>query len=73
MTAGPRTDLCNIFDGSTEGRFDSLMATYFFTSTDMQNYPPGTYTFSLTGSAGMKVASATWDMILVDPCPEYDF
>lgn len=30
MTAGPRQDLCNIVDGTTEGSFDSTSGDYYF-------------------------------------------
>ena len=73
VTTGLRIDLCSIIDGSTESNFDPTTATYFFTSTDMQNFEPGTYTFTFSGTVGSQSDSATWDLILVDPCPEYDF
>ena len=69
MISGPRTDLCSIIDGSTQGVFDSITGNYEFYSIDMANYLPGSYTFSITGTVGTKSATATFVMTLVDPCP----
>ena len=35
----------------------------------MANYPPGEYTFTITGTVGAKSVTATFVMTLVDPCP----
>ena len=66
---GPRTDICSITDGDTVATFDSITGDYTFTSYDMANYPPGAYTFTITGTVGAKSVTATFVMTLVDPCP----
>ena len=35
----------------------------------MANYPAGTYQFLLTGTVGDKTTTASFSMVLVDPCP----
>ena len=67
MTSGPRLDLCSISDGSTIGAFTA--GDYTFESTDMANYPAGTYLFLIIGTVGDKTTTATFSMVLVDPCP----
>ena len=67
--AGPRTDMCSITDGDTVATFDPITGDYTFTSYDMANYPPGSYTFTITGQVGAKFVTATFVMTLVDPCP----
>ena len=69
VTAGARTDLCSINDGTTQGVFDPITGNYEFYSIDMANYTPGSYTFTITGTVGTKSATATFVMKLVNPCP----
>ena len=33
------------------------------------NFPPGPYTFQITGKVGSKTTSASFTVNLVDPCP----
>ena len=49
--------------------FDPQTGDYTFTSYDMANYPPGDYTFTITGTVGAKSVTASFVMKLVDPCP----
>jgi len=67
--AGPRTDICSKADGDTVATFNTATGGYTFTSYDMANYPPGAYTFTITGTVGAKSATSTFVMTLVDPCP----
>ena len=69
MTAGDRLDLCAIDDGDTQGVFDPITGNYEFYSIDVDNYLPGSYTFEITGSVGLKSATATFVMTLENPCP----
>ena len=60
-------------DGTTVGSFDTNSGDYYFQSTDIVNFIPGTYTFEITGTVGSKSDSATWSMTLEDPCPDAIF
>ena len=69
MTSGDRLDLCAISDGDTSGVFDEDVGSFEFYSIDMTNYKPGSYTFEIKGTVGLKSATVTFVMTLVDPCP----
>ena len=43
--------------------------TYEFISTDMANYPAGTYELTITGTVGTQSDSFVLTIELVDPCP----
>ena len=60
-------DICSIIAGVSSAQFDPS-GTYVFTSYDMVTYPPGDYTFEITGTVGTKSATSTFVMTLVDPC-----
>ena len=62
-------DLCSVNDGSTSGSFDSVSGNYAFSSTDIQNFPPGQYTIKITGTEGSISAEYVFTFSLVDPCP----
>ena len=62
-------DLCDLEDGNTAGVFDPITGNYDFSSIDMAKYPPGDYTFQVTGTVGNKSASKTFTVTFVDPCP----
>jgi hypothetical protein len=36
---------------------------------NIKDYPPGKYTFAITGTVGTKSDSILFEMTLVDPCP----
>jgi len=69
VVAGPRLDICTVNDGSTQATSDPSSGDYSFESTDMANYPPGTYEIKVTGTVGTQSDSITFVMELVDPCP----
>ena len=69
VISGARTDLCSINEESTQANFDSVHGNYHFKSTDMTGFPPGEYTFKITGSAEDLSASSTFTIKLEDPCP----
>ena len=69
VSLGDRKDLCAITDNDTHGVFSEVTGNYEFYSFDMANYKAGSYTFEITGTVGIKSASATFVMTLVDPCP----
>ena len=77
MTSGPRTDLCNVDDGSTKGKFDQNTGDYTFQSIDELiyplNYPPGDYIFKLIATSGSVSTSTTWTMTIKYPCPNVNF
>ena len=73
MIGGPRLDLCDIIDGSTQGSFNTATGDYFFQSTDVFAFEPGTYEFKITGTVGIKSDTATFSLILVDRCLETTF
>lgn len=73
MIGGPRLDLCDIIDGSTQGSFNTATGDYFFQSTDVFAFEPGTYEFRITGTVGIQSDTATFSLILVDRCPESTF
>ena len=52
----------------TEGVFDSLIGEYTFTKTDKNLFPPGTYTFTVTGLLNGVSGSATYNLTMIDPC-----
>lgn len=62
-------------DGTTGGVFSTITGHHEFYSTDMAKYPPGDYTFEITGTLGTANTSGaiskkiTFVMTLVDPCP----
>ena len=66
--SSPRTDLCNIVLGSTVGAFNSITGGYTFKSIDNINFPPGSYTFQITGTSGLKTIMKTWVLTLLSPC-----
>lgn len=69
MTASsPRTDLCNIVEGSTVGVFDPISGNYSFKSTDNAGFPPGSYTFEITGTSGLETKMRNWVLTLKTPC-----
>ena len=65
---GPRTDICYISESVTRGLFNPMSGKYLFRSTDMANFPAGTYQFKFTGSTGSKSASVTLNLHLIDVC-----
>ena len=66
---GPRTDLCSVATGSTEGVFNPVTGSFNFVTFDMENFPPGAYTFRITGQIDDKSAATTFTVNFVDPCP----
>ena len=68
ILTGPRTDICDISDGQTDGFFDISNGSYSFISIDTVNYPPGNYQMEITGTSGLKSEAFTIDLVLVDPC-----
>lgn len=73
ITAGSRIDLCSVTEangvgGSTVGAFDTSTGRFTFSSIDVANFLPGTYTLEVTGNSGAKTLSFTIDIVLVDPC-----
>ena len=50
--------------------FDTVTGNYIFSSDDIQKFPPGTYTFKITGTSGDFSTSKTFTITLVDPCPD---
>ena len=68
VASSPRTDLCQLIDGSTIGAFNTLTGDYSFQSTDLANYPKGLYQFEITGTVGTKSDKIVVDLNLSDPC-----
>ena len=66
--SSPRTDLCSIVLDSTAGTFNSITGGYTFRSIDNINFPPGSYTFQITGTSGLKKIMKTWVLTLFSPC-----
>ena len=54
----------------TEGVFNALTGEYAFTETDKRVYPPGTYTFTVTGQLNGVSSSITFDLNMIDPCTQ---
>ena len=61
---GPNINLC------TEGVFDTLTGEYTFSGADKRVFPPGTYTFTVTGSLNGVSSSISFDLNLIDPCTQ---
>ena len=61
-------DLCSVSDGATNAQFDTNTGQYTFSSIDMANYVPGTYSMTVTATSGLRTASFTVDLQLVNPC-----
>ena len=57
---GPRTDMCDVIEGDSAGVFDSTTGNYEFYSEDKNEFAPGTYTFTVTGSLGSFVKTTTF-------------
>ena len=69
----PRTDICDItYDGDiVVSQFDPATGNYFFQATDVDNYPPGFYTFEITArvsTAPTVTAVSTFELELRDAC-----
>lgn len=62
-------DICNLIDATINAVFDPLGVTYVVSTADMVTYPPGDYTFEITGTVGSNSNSATFVATFVDPCP----
>jgi len=60
-------DLCSI--GNTHATFDSVTGGWVFNTVDLPAYPAGTYSFTITGTVGLKSTTSTFQLSLVDPCP----
>ena len=75
MTAGARTDLCDITDDDTFGVFDASTGNYSFRTFNLFDYPEGVYTFEITAAIGpdpilpTKTVVISFNMTLVNPCP----
>lgn len=70
VIAGPvATDICNLVDATINSVFDGTVATYTVTTADMVSYPPGQYTFEITGHVGSNNSAETFIATFVDPCP----
>ena len=69
MSDGPRSDLCQVNEGSTLFSFSPTTGEIEFSSYDIVNFPPGVYTIKVTGTAGTISVSHQFDLTLVDPCP----
>ena len=66
---GPRTDMCSVVSGSSSGTFDVSNGNYAFGSNDIVSFPPGTYTFTITGTTDFSVQETnTFTLVLVNPC-----
>ena len=52
----------------TEGVFNSLTGEYTFNQTDMRLFPPGTYSFSVTGLLNGVSSYVTYNLTMIDPC-----
>jgi hypothetical protein len=48
--------------------FDSETGEYEFICTDMDMFPPGTYTFVITVTIGSSSTQSTFTMTLENPC-----
>lgn len=66
--SSPRTDLCDVVDGDSVGKFDLTTLTYSFTSVDVVGFPEGVYTFEITTVFGSLSNVDTIVMRLVNPC-----
>ena len=66
---GPRTDMCSVVSGSSSGTFEVSNGNYDFSSNDIVSFPPGTYTFTITGTTDFSVQETnTFTLVLVNPC-----
>lgn len=55
-------DLCSA------GTFDTVDGSFSFSTNDKTTYPPGEYTFTVTGSVGSASDSVTITVTIEDPC-----
>ena len=69
VTQGSRLDLCSISDGDTAGVFDAATGRWQFTTVDVDNYLPGTYTIEVSGTVGQRTEVTTFEIVLEHPCP----
>lgn len=56
-----------------DGSFNKATGDWTFDKTDPVKYPPGVYTFKITGSLGsmgVNVAEVTFEILFDDPCPD---
>ena len=60
-----QADICT----GVEATFDSQIGDYQFQTTDMVEYPPGTYSLLITGTVGSRSDSFIMTVKFVDPCP----
>lgn len=63
-TNGPTgfNDLC------AAGNFDTSSGNFSFETIDKATYPPGIYTFVITGTVGSGSDSVTISVTIIDPC-----
>ena len=67
MMDGP--ELSEYVDLCSNEWFEPNTGNYYFDGRDMEEFPPGTYTFRITGYIHSKSDYTTIEMTLVDPCP----
>ena len=53
----------------TKGIFDTTTGDYVFSSIQVSTYPPGVYTFTITGTLNNLSDATTLTVTFVDPCP----
>ena len=68
---GPRSDMCDVEESDSVGSFNSDTGSYEFYSEDSQEFPPGTYTFTITGSIGSIQTSTTFMLKLINDSPYF--
>ena len=63
-------DLCSISGVSS---FDTTWGDWYFESTDMNEWPPGEYSFRITGTIADQSDSYDLFFILLNPCQAAEF
>lgn len=66
--SGPRLDLCWKSDEATKSIFNPVNLSFYFMSTDMANYPAGSYVFSFSGRSGSQKAEVRFTLNLKNIC-----
>ena len=52
--------MCDVIEGDSAGIFDSTTGNYEFYSEDKDEFAPGAYTFTVTGTLGSFLKTATF-------------
>ena len=61
-------DICSI-NGATTATFNTDTGSYQLSTTDIEKFIPGVYSFKITATVGSTTNFINFDLKLVDPCP----